>query len=100
VDGGVNAEQAEAWQAVCAALTTVYPDWLDGSKRGLDCAVKAIQELASKASTPAPYQALPDAAREPIKAAGRPQTSNVQIRMLVNGEVTWFDGSWLKELAQ
>ena len=38
------------------------------------------------------------AAYAAIKAAKRPQTSNIQIKMVVNGDLVTFDGSWLKEL--
>ena len=41
---------------------------------------------------------LPEASRDAIKAAKRPQTSNIHIRMVVNGDMVVFDGSWLKEL--
>jgi hypothetical protein len=40
----------------------------------------------------------PPDAHAVIKAANRPQTSNIHIRMVVNGDLVTFDGSWLKAL--
>jgi hypothetical protein len=46
-------EHTEAWLAVAKALQEVMPGYLDGSGNGIECAVKAIRQLA----TPSPGKA-------------------------------------------
>jgi len=50
-DIGAQREQAEAWNAVCDALTKYAPGWQALTSRGMDSAVKAIEQLGSKSDS-------------------------------------------------
>ena len=68
-------EQAQSWKLANAALTVA----------------------ADNSAYTHSWQTSPEAAAA-IKAAKRPQTSNIQIKMVVNGDLVTFDGSWLRDL--
>jgi hypothetical protein len=58
-------EHTEAWLAVAKVLQEVAPGYLDGCGNGIECAVKAIRQLATPSPGKAPSELIAEIEAEP-----------------------------------